>query len=146
MMTVARILVPVDFSDHSLRALDAAKSLAEKFGASLHLLTVVPDPFAFPSPGPMYVPVSPQYVDGLRHDAEAHLHGLLSAAETARFHGHYGVLFGDAHAEILDYISREQIDLVVMGTHGRSGVVRALMGSVAEKVVRTAPCPVLVVR
>jgi len=60
-----KILVPVDFSEHSKRALACAKTLEERFEASLHLLTVVPDPFALPNPGRWYVPVAPEYVDGL---------------------------------------------------------------------------------
>jgi nucleotide-binding universal stress UspA family protein len=60
MMTGNRVLVPVDFSEHSARALDCAKTLAEKFVASLHVLTVVPDPFVLPDPGPWYVCHSPR--------------------------------------------------------------------------------------
>ena len=146
MMTVTRILVPVDFSEHSRRALDCAKMLAEKFGATLHLLTVVPDPFVLPDPSSWYVPVPPHYVDGLRRDAEDHLDGLLTPDERSRFHAQSSLLFGNAASGILDYIGRASIDLVVMGTHGRSGVAHAVMGSVAEKVVRSATCPVLTVR
>jgi nucleotide-binding universal stress UspA family protein len=146
MMPVTHILVPVDFSEHSQRALDSAKTLAEKFGASIHLLTVVPDPFVLPDPSSWYVPVPPEYVDGLRRDAEDHLRGLLTPDERNRFRAHSAMLFGNASASILEYIERESIDLVVMGTHGRGGIARAVMGSVAEKVVRSAPCPVLTVR
>ncbi len=144
-MDVRRVLVPVDFSDCSGRALESAKSLAEKYGASLHLLTVVPDPFALPNPGPWYVPVTPEYVDGLRRDAEWHPRELMSQAERARFHAEPAVVFGDASAEILSYAKRAPADLIVMGTHGRGGLTHALVGSVAEKVIRAAPCPVLTV-
>jgi len=146
MMTVTRILVPVDFSEHSIRALDCGKTLAEKFGASIHLLTVVPDPFVLPDPSSWYVPVPPAYVDGLRCDAEEHLRSLMTPADRARYHAQSAVLFGSAPDGILEYSGRESIDLIVMGTHGRSGVARAVMGSVAEKVVRSAACPVLTVR
>ena len=146
MMTATRILVPVDFSDHSRRALDCAKTLAEKFDASLHLLTVVPDPFVLPNPGPWYVPLPPNYRDGLRKDAEAHLRELLAPADQTRFRAELAVVFGDPYAEIADYMKRASIDLVVMGTHGRGGLAHAVLGSVAEKVVRAAPCPVLTVR
>lgn len=145
-MIVKKILVPVDFSEHSKRALACAKALAEKFDASLHLLTVVPDPFALPNPGRWYVPVSPEYVDGLRKDAESHLRELLTAAEHARFRTESAVAFGNAYAEILDYVKHAAIDMIVIGTHGRGQPAHALLGSVAEKVVRTAPCPVLTVR
>jgi nucleotide-binding universal stress UspA family protein len=146
MMTVTRILVPTDFSDQSKRALDCARTLAEKFDAQIHLLTVVPDPFMLPNPTGLYMPLPAGYVEGLRHDAEAHLEGLMSHAERARFRVHAAVLFGDPAIKILDYVRPESIDLIVMGTHGRGGFAHALMGSVAEKVVRSATCPVLTVR
>ena len=146
MMTASRILVPVDFSGHSTRALDCAKTLAGKFGASLHLLTVVPDPFVLPNPGPLYVPLPPDYRDGLRQDAESHLRQLLTTPEEAQFNAQSAVAFGDPCQEILDYVKRASIDLIVMGTHGRGGVAHAFIGSVAEKIVRTAPCPVMTVR
>jgi nucleotide-binding universal stress UspA family protein len=145
-MTVTRILVPVDFSEQSTRALDCAKTLAEKFGASLHLLTVVPDPFELPNPSHWYMPPPSGYVEGLRRDAEAHVRDLLTPAEHARFRAESAVLFGNPADQILEYITLGTIDLIVMGTHGRGGVAHALMGSVAEKVVRSATCPVLTVR
>lgn len=145
-MTVKQILVPVDFSEYSARALESAKTLASLFGASLHLLTVVPDPFVLPNPGPWYVAPANGYAEGLRQDAESHVRGLLTQAEEATFHAQSAVVFGDPCREILDYAHRMQIDLIVMGTHGRGGVAHALIGSVAERVVRTAPCPVLIVR
>ena len=146
MMTVTRVLVPVDFSEHSTRALDCAKTLAEKFGAALHLVTVVPDPFLLPDPGPRYVPLPEGYVEGLRHDAESHVRRLLTQAEERKLRAQSNVAFGNPYREIMDYVKRASIDLIVMGTHGRGGVAHLLMGSVAEKVVRTAPCPVLTVR
>jgi nucleotide-binding universal stress UspA family protein len=146
MMTVTRILVPVDFSDQSTRALDCAKTLAEKFGAALHVLTVVPDPYVLPNPGPWYVPLPEDYTAGLRRDAESHLRDLLSAAERTSLRAETVVFFGNPAAEILDYVRRASVDLIVMGTHGRGGVAHAVLGSVAEKVVRAAPCPVLTVR
>jgi nucleotide-binding universal stress UspA family protein len=145
-MTVTRILVPVDFSEYSRRALDCAKTMAEKFRASIHLLTVIPDPFVLPDPSSWYLPPPPGYVEGLRRDAEAHLCDLLTPAERGRFHAQSAVLFGNPPTGILEYAEREAIDLIVMGTHGRGGVARAIIGSVAEKVVRTAACSVLTVR
>jgi len=145
-MVVTRVLVPVDFSEPSSRALDCAKALATKFGASLHLLTVIPDPFVLPNPSQWYVPAPPGYVEGLRRDADAHVRDLLTSAEQAGFRAQTAVLFGNPAEKILEYGDLERIDLIVMGTHGRGGVARALMGSVAETVVRAARCPVLTVR
>jgi len=146
MTTPKRILVPTDFSDQSSRALEWAKNLASVYGASLHLLTVVPEPFVLPDPGTFSVPLPSGYVDGLRRDAEAHLHAALSPAERERLNARSAVLFGHPYGEILDYATRERIDLIVMGTHGRGALGRAVLGSVAERIVRTAPCPVLTVR
>jgi len=145
-MNVTKILVPVDFSEQSTHALDCAKTLAEKFDAPIYLLTVVPDPFMLPNPSGLYMPLPAGYAEGLQRDAEAHLQGLLSYVERARFGVHSAVLFGDPAIKILDYVGVETIDLIVMGTHGRGGFAHALMGSVAEKVVRSATCPVLTVR
>jgi nucleotide-binding universal stress UspA family protein len=145
-VTFNSILVPVDFSEHSARALECAKTLAAKFGASIHVLTVVPDPFVLPDPGPWYVPLPEGYAEGLRHDAESHVQGLFTDAERATLNPEAAVAFGDPYREILGYAKGAAIDLIVMGTHGRGGVAHALLGSVAEKVVRTAPCPVLTVR
>ncbi|HEY7288590.1 MAG TPA: universal stress protein [Vicinamibacterales bacterium] len=145
MMTVSHVLVPVDFSEQSMKALDCAKTLAEKFAASLHVLTVVPDPFVLPDPGPLFVPPPEKYKEGLRQ-AESHLRRLLTHAEREKLHAAVAVAFGDPYREITEYVRRGSIDLIVMGTHGRGGVAHALMGSVAEKIVRSAPCPVLTVR
>jgi nucleotide-binding universal stress UspA family protein len=138
-MNVTKILVPVDFSKQSTLALDCAKTLARKF-------TVVPDPFMLPNPSGLYMPLPAGYAEGLQRDAEAHLQGLLSPAERTRFRVDSAVLFGDPATKILDYVGLETVDLIVMGTHGRGGFAHALMGSVAEKVVRSATCPVLTVR
>ena len=146
MMKVSRILVPVDFSEHAGRALDCAKTLADKFDASLHLLTVVPDPYVLPNPGPWYVPLPTDYAEGLRKDADSQLRALLIPAEQTKYRSEFVVLFGDPSSEITDYVKRASVDLIVMGTHGRGGIAHALVGSVAEKVVRTALCPVLTVR
>jgi nucleotide-binding universal stress UspA family protein len=146
MMRITKILVPVDFSTQSTHALDCAKTLAEKFEAPIHLLTVVPDPFMLPNPSGLYMPLPAGYVEGLQRDAEAHLQELLPPVERARLQVHSAVLFGDPAMKILDYAGLETIDLIVMGTHGRGGFAHALMGSVAEKVVRAATCPVLTIR
>jgi nucleotide-binding universal stress UspA family protein len=145
-MNLKRILVPTDLSEASGRALESAKALADRFGASLHVLTVIPEPFVLPNPGPWYVPSSPGYLEGLRRDADAHLQALVTSAEREKFRVELPAVFGEAAAAIVDYATRASIDMIVMGTHGRGGLAHAMLGSVAEKVVRTAPCPVLTVR
>ncbi len=145
MTTFKQILVPLDFSDHSNRALECAKSVAEKFVAALHLLTVIPDPFVLSDPGNTYA-LPPDYFDNVRRDAETRLRQSLSQAERTRFRAQDIVLFGNPYQQIIDYAKSHATDLIVMGTHGRGAVAHALLGSVVERVVRTAPCPVLAVR
>jgi len=136
------ICVAVDFSDTSATALNYAKSLAEGFGAKLHVLHVlvnwVPD-------GDF--PVSPQFYVGLEESARKQLDALLSAEERTKYQAKLALISGlSEFVEIVRYARDNNIDLLVLGTHGRGAIAHMLMGSVAEKVVRKAPCPVLTVR
>jgi universal stress protein A len=142
-----RILVPLDFSDSSMRALGHARTLAERFEASLELLYVVPNPFianAASLEAGMVLP--PGFLDELERDARQRLDGALTAAERERFKARSVVRIGDPLLEIVEHARVEGVDLIVMGTHGRTGVSHLFLGSVAERVVRTATCPVLTVR
>jgi nucleotide-binding universal stress UspA family protein len=139
------ILVPVDFSKNSLRALEYAWSLASRYGAAVDVLHVwqflTPDT---PSIGGSQVSDLTAFV---RSNAETELRKL---AENA---AHDGIAIRRTRAErgipsqvILDPAKRDGNDLIVMGTRGRSGLAHVLLGSVAERVVRHAHCPVLTVR
>lgn len=142
MITLERILLPTDFSECSERARSYACELAKRFTAELHLLHVA---------GPIMVP--PGYVgpvpDELLRPEEGARHELEKWNDPA-FEEAKGVVrtvtLGTAFVEIVRYAREHEVDLVVIGTHGRSGINHALLGSVAEKVVRKAPCPVLTVR
>lgn len=141
-MTIQRILLPTDFSDTAQHALDYAAEMAERFGASVHVLHVVADP----TPQDWAVGAAALVVSDLlktwKDDAERRLGEIsLGGVETVR-----AVSVGHAFVEILQYATDNAIDLIVMGTHGRGPVKHLLLGSVAEKVVRKAPCPVLTVR
>jgi len=143
----ARILVPTDFSPPSSAALAMAKALAAQFGASIHMIHVLHDPYAtaaYASDVYGYLPA------GLREtwqrEAQTHLDAQLAPAERAQFRAATRVIFGTPARAIVDYANENAIDLIVMGTHGRGGVAHLLLGSVAERVVRTADCPVLTVR
>jgi nucleotide-binding universal stress UspA family protein len=140
----ARILVPTDFSEPSEAALAHAKALALQFGASLHLIHVVEEPAVlFGLEGTMVAPmtVSPPALD----DVEARLTALLAPAERARFRATAEVVRGPVASTIVYRAGELGASLIVMGTHGRTGVSHAFVGSVAEKVVRYAACPVLTV-
>jgi nucleotide-binding universal stress UspA family protein len=140
MMTLNHVLVPHDFGDTSKTAMDYAIVLGRMFDAVLDVLhvrdraeTVIPSRF----PRELY--------DELKTSVRERLLSITAQDETKPtidFH----LRSGTAHTEILRFAKEQQTDLIVMGTHGRRGVAHAVMGSVAETVVRAAPCPVLTVR
>ncbi|MEZ5293317.1 MAG: universal stress protein [Vicinamibacterales bacterium] len=148
MSTVAlhTILVPTDFSDCSALALRYARALAERFSARLHLLHAVPSPFDQPWAAEIYAVSQEQFTEAARKDSDGRLTALLTEAERTQFDVKVATEIGQPATTIVDYAVRESIDLIVMGTHGRGAVAHLLIGSVAENVVRRAPCPVLTVR
>lgn len=143
--TITRILVPLDFSAHSQRALDYATELAVRTGASLHLLNVVEPIEATVFGSEMYVPSLPEITDNMVAESRRQIarcaaglpRGVTATTEVA---------IGPAATTITDTASDRTCDLIVMGTHGRTGLGHLFMGSVAERVTRLAPCPVLTVR
>jgi universal stress protein A len=143
-MRLTRILVPVDFSASSEAAVNYALELARPFEAAVHLLNVVEDPLAA---GVWSAQAYTAEIAGLQvnlvRDAEARLReSVPPGAATVSTE----VRTGRAERQILDVARERSIDLIVMGTHGRTGIAHVVMGSVAERVVRHAPCPVLTVR
>jgi nucleotide-binding universal stress UspA family protein len=142
-----RILVPTDFSELSGVALEFGLELAERCGASLHLLHVIEDPLvAGAIPSEVYVPDVPALRAALVTEAEAQLAGLVPDRVRDALRVTTEVQVGKAAAVICETAATTPCDLIVMGTHGRTGVAHLFLGSVAEKVVRTAPCPVLTIR
>jgi nucleotide-binding universal stress UspA family protein len=142
-----RILVPVDGSDTAARGLDEAIALAKAFDASLVLLSVAE---AFPV---MMEMASATSWEQITNDVREHMRRVLDDAhQEATAAG----LASEAHLEeasvsrvcdvIVDQAREHHCDLIVMGTHGRRGLAHALLGSDAERVLRQAPCPVLMVR
>ena len=138
MIRLKQILVPTDFGEVSEAALTYGRALARTFGADLHLLHVMDNTFLRPiASDPL----------ALKAAAYKHLHERLTPADIAALHPRAVVEVSDDPAGVIvDYARSFGIDLIVMGTHGRQGAAHVLMGSVAERVVRTAPCPVLTVR
>jgi len=140
-----KILLPSDFSDCSAEAARAARRLAERFGSRLAVLHVLDEPAAL---DPMFrgeVPLEllrgrmEQYArEGMDAFLAAHLQGLANV-ETR-------VASGVPYREIIREARESGADLIVIGTHGRTGVEHVIFGSTAEKVVRMAPCPVLTIR
>jgi nucleotide-binding universal stress UspA family protein len=146
MIDLKRILVPTDFSKFSQQALMYAVALAEKFGSELCLLHVVQDLAVFI---PDMVTTAPPIVPSLEQmtaAVQAAFDRLVRENGLERLSFRREVCQGTPFLEIIRFAKENEVDLIVMGTHGRSGLVHVLMGSVTDKVVRKAPCPVLTVR
>jgi universal stress protein A len=142
-----RILVPTDFSAPSDAALSTAMALADRFDASIQLLHVLEDPYsaaAYATEVYGYLP--PDIKETWRRDADARLKTLMTDAQQKKFSVTSTVVFGAPAASIVEQANTLGCDLIVMGTHGRGGVAHLLLGSVAERVIRTAQCPVMTVR
>jgi nucleotide-binding universal stress UspA family protein len=139
MLAIHTILHPTDFSDRSDFAFRVACALARDYGARLVLLHVVAPPVVVYGEG--VVPPQPEY---WQERLTEQLHRLEPPAPNGR--AEHILKEGDAVTEILGTARAVGADLIVMGTHGRTGLARLLMGSVAEQVVRRAACPVLTVR
>jgi universal stress protein A len=144
---LTRILVPTDFSPPSAAALAMAKELAARFGASIHLLHVLEDPYATAGLAAEVYGYIPQGLkESWQKTAEMHMLAAFPEREREPFRATAAVAFGSPARTIVEYADANGFDLIVMGTHGRGGVAHLLLGSVAERVVRTAFCPVLTVR
>jgi nucleotide-binding universal stress UspA family protein len=146
MIEIKRILVPTDFSDSSAKALAYGNALARQFGSSLEILHVIEaGPFAGAPPAEGYVAEMPGFATALEKAARA---SLARQAETAAcgVPATQTIRWGRPHVEIAQHAKEREVDLIVMGTHGRGLVAHLLLGSVAERLVRSAPCPVLTVR
>jgi len=140
-----QLLVPVDFSAASLQALAAARALAKTNGAELHLLHSVDDVawrylgYPLDALAQVQTAVTTSANEQLRELAIREQRDGLAVETTL-------VVSARPASAIVEYAREHRIDLIVMGTHGRGAMLRMMIGSVAEQVVRTAPCPVMVVR
>jgi nucleotide-binding universal stress UspA family protein len=147
-MDLRALLVPIDFSDCSRVALEHAEALAEKFGASLDLLHVWEIPPYIPPEAMVGVPggTTQTLSNTARTHAEQQLRAFEAAVKqpTSRIRNSR-LESGDPARTIVEIAEKEGYDLIVIGTHGRTGLGHLLMGSVAEKVLRRAHCPVFVV-
>jgi len=144
--TISRILVPTDFSAASDAALAFARTVASTFGASLHLLHVFEDPIVPAGIVEAYAPLPTELRAALVEDARTQLATRVSDEDRLHFRATTEIVSGSSAMAIVEYAQDHHNDLIVMGTHGRTGVSHLLLGSVAERVVRLAPCPVLTVR
>ena len=143
-MATQHFRVPLDFSEYADQALKYAMNLAGKLDARLTLLHVIqPVPIGGMDMG---VTLPYTYLQDLEAEIRQSMEGCLARVTAAGLEGDIVVAHGVPFHEILETAKTRKVDLIVMGTHGRTGLQHILLGSVAEKVVRLAPCPVLVVR
>jgi nucleotide-binding universal stress UspA family protein len=140
-----RVLVPIDFSEASRVALQCAVSLVEQCGASLHLLHVLPE-LVGAEPLVWHLDARSEIERAIERSALDELRHLLSADDQARLRVRLAVHWGMPGIEILRYTRMHQVDLIAMGRDGRGGIKHLLLGSVADRVTRNAPCAVLSVR
>ena len=142
------LLVPTDFSESSRQAISYAVALAQQFGSTVVLLHVIEVPFPYPVDGLMHFPGDLEGIS-LEQDAAAQK-ALTQLAEATARSGNVPVRSasrsGRAFDEIATAAGEENADLIVISTHGYTGLKHVFLGSTAERVVRHAPCPVLVVR
>jgi universal stress protein A len=137
-MDIHHLLAPTDFSAPASQAVTAAFELAQTFGAKLSLLHVIEVPaYAIEVALPL---------ETLERDARRELALLLPEAEAAHVDVTRLVNIGVPYQNIVETATAEQVELIVMATHGRTGLSHLVLGSVAERVVRMAPCPVLTIR
>ena len=143
-MDIRRILVPFDFSEHSEKAFTWALAMAQQWRARLLLLHVVPQPTYPPMLMGTYFNVA-EFEASLKEDAETRAQEFLGKTGSRTVQVDAKVLIGEPFGDICRIAEKEKVDLIVIGSHGRTGLSHVLLGSVAERVVRHASCPVLVV-
>ena len=137
-MKCQHVLVPIDFSQDSEHAVDSAVGLAQQFQSRLTLLHAI------------YIPEAAEvnlaaYMDKIRSEADQSMAARLKRVQGAGIAADAVTVIGAPSQAIVDTARDLHADLIVMGTHGRTGLRHMLIGSVAERVVRLAPCPVMVV-
>ena len=144
MKDVKKILVPVDFSENSKKIIKSAVYVAEKFEASLSVVFVVQ---SFEDYSGFFVPHMPiaQFEEEMVQSAERKMESFLDENLDESFPHEAKVLSGDVAEEITSYAQVQGADMLIMGTHGYKGFEKILFGSVAEKVVKTASCPVMTI-
>jgi nucleotide-binding universal stress UspA family protein len=141
----SKILVPVDFASYTGHILRYATEIATRFGSSLHLIHVIPNMDYF---GPYESFMAAGTIMTVQKGVEVEVRKNLEevAGRVTGIGVTQAIRTGTAFVEIISYVEDQGIDLVVMGTHGRGRIDHILLGSVAEKVVRRSPCPVLTIR
>ncbi|MGH8510931.1 MAG: universal stress protein [Gammaproteobacteria bacterium] len=146
MLVINRILCPIDFSKPSARALEYALALAERLGAQVDVVHAYEPPVYAVADGTVelfpYLYLEEGLAKGLRERLEQFVKDTAAEAPTTTVHLAEGV----PYLQIVEFAKQQQADLIVIGTHGRTGLSHMILGSVAERVVRTSEVPVLTIR
>jgi nucleotide-binding universal stress UspA family protein len=145
---IERILIPTDFSDTAAVAMDYATELSVVLGAQLHVLHVVENtnPTGGWTAGKRYTPPPASLTEGMEREVRNELQLLVEKRKPPLVDPMIDVKTGSPLVEIVRYAEEQAIDLIVMGTHGHGPIAHILLGSVADNVIRRAPCPVLTIR
>ena len=143
-MTAQHILVPIDFSEYADQALEYAIALGKPLQAHLTVLHIIHlTPWAI---GDVVSSFPGTFLEEVETEAQRLMQASLGRVHDASLQGETVIVYGVPFQIIIETAKDKNVDLIVMGTHGRTGLTHTLIGSVAEKVVRLAPCPVLVTR
>jgi nucleotide-binding universal stress UspA family protein len=145
MNAIERILWPTDFSDEGRRALPAVNVFARLFAARVEVLHVVPSAPAMASVVGNAAPAMTEYVQSMSEHAQKTIGSIVEEDIETGIPVGSTVTMGSAAHEIANFAADNDIDLIILSTNGETGLTRLIVGSVAEKVVRLAPCPVLTV-
>ncbi|HET7324349.1 MAG TPA: universal stress protein [Halococcus sp.] len=137
-----RILIPTDGSDTVIPAVETALDIAKTYDATLHVLFIVDPPPSISGTGEGFTGID-NLLDELEHEGHQITNAVAAQATDNEIEAETAVQRGNPHDDIITYATENDIDLIVMGTHGRTGVKRALLGSVTEGVVRHSEIPVL---
>lgn len=147
MIAMKNILVATDFGEAADNALTYGRELATKFDATLHVLHVAENVYITAFGAETYASFAPDLQRDIEQNAQRRLHDAVLDSDGSGPRTIPVVMTSSSPAfAIIDYAREHDIDLIIMGTHGRGALGHILMGSVAERVVRLAPCPVLTIR
>ena len=149
LLGIQRVVTPIDFSDNSKMIAESAAFFAGKFGAAMYVVFVVQN---FEDYSGFFVPqitmptLETDLVEGAQTKMKEFCQSLQEVCDKAGVSGlYYQVFLGDVAEQIVDYAAEVRSDLIIMGTHGYKGLEKIMFGSVADKVVRSAHCPVLTI-
>ncbi|GAH46139.1 unnamed protein product [marine sediment metagenome] len=144
MREIKKILLPIDFSGASIKILQYAIFLAEKYNAKIFIVSVVEYPYTI-SGVPHFRP-NDEYEEKMIRIAEKNMASFIEEnKDLMPVSFESSILFGHAAEKIISYAEMESFDLIIIGTHGHKGLEKMLFGSVAEKIIKLAPCPVLTI-